>query len=68
MYDLLNVDYIKKKIIFETVHWHLRLPLNSHQSGTMDSRKKVQAMRLYPGSNLPISGVKFIKKQTFSLW
>ena len=29
--------------------------------------KKVQAMRLYLGSNLSISGVKFIKKEIFSL-
>ena len=27
--------------------------------------KKVQAMRLYPPSNLPISGLKFIEKQIF---
>ena len=29
--------------------------------------KKVQAMILYPGSNLPNSGLKFIKNQIFSL-
>ena len=29
------------------------------------ARKKVQAMRLHPSSNFPISGLKLIEKQIF---
>ena len=40
---------------------------NAHWYGRIDSSKKVQVARLYPGSNLHNSRFKFIKKQMFSL-
>ena len=68
---LLNRDWVNKggldlskEVLWVSVGWRALLALLSHtdlEGRTV--RKKVQTMRLYPDSNLPNSGLKFIKKQ-----
>ena len=53
------MDLIKKSLPKQNT-----IPINLE---ALTARKKVQAMRLYPPSNLPISGLKFIEKQIFEL-
>ena len=51
-FGMVNPKYIGRK--YSTLIWKLG-----------QQEKKVQAIRLYSPSNLPISGLKFIEKQIF---